>query len=109
MSRRSEAPATPVPEETGRSDVLFYVQHLLGIGHLRRAALIARALADAGISVTLATGGMPVPGLATGGGRVVQLPALRSRDESFSALVDANGQEVDEDWKAARRDRLLSL
>jgi predicted glycosyltransferase len=29
---------------TGSADILFYVQHLLGIGHLRRSAAIARAL-----------------------------------------------------------------
>ena len=29
-----------------RRRILIHVQHLLGIGHLRRAALIARALAD---------------------------------------------------------------
>ncbi len=33
--------------------VLFYVQSLLGIGHLKRASLIARALAAAGLDVTL--------------------------------------------------------
>ena len=27
--------------------IFFYVQHLLGIGHLRRAALLARALGPA--------------------------------------------------------------
>ena len=35
--------------------VLFYVQHLLGIGHVRRAASIARALCEHGLSVTIAS------------------------------------------------------
>ena len=42
--------------------VLFYVQHLLGIGHLARASRIAGALAADGFAVTAVTGGAPVPG-----------------------------------------------
>ena len=42
--------------------VFFYVQHLLGIGHLKRAATLAQALRDAGFKVVLASGGVPVPG-----------------------------------------------
>ena len=43
--------------------VFFYVQHLLGIGHLRRAATLARALAAGGFDVLLVSGGAPVDGL----------------------------------------------
>ena len=43
--------------------VFFHVQHLLGIGHLRRADVLARALREAGFEVTLASGGMPVGAL----------------------------------------------
>ena len=39
------------------STVLFYVQRLLGIGHVFRATRIARALASAGARVHLAWGG----------------------------------------------------
>ena len=42
---------------------LFYVQHLLGIGHLMRAGTLTRALEENGIEVTLVSGGTPVPGL----------------------------------------------
>ena len=41
--------------------VFFYVQHLLGIGHLRRAATIARALTGAGLDVTVVSGGSGIP------------------------------------------------
>ena len=37
--------------------VLFHVQHLLGIGHLRRAAALAKACAGHGLEVTVASGG----------------------------------------------------
>ena len=43
----------------------FYVQHLLGIGHLKRAVTIARSMAAAGLEVTLASGGLPVADLAS--------------------------------------------
>ena len=39
--------------------VLIAVTHLLGIGHLVRARHLARALAEAGHEVTLASGGLP--------------------------------------------------
>ena len=88
---------------------MFYVQHLLGIGHLRRAALIARALDRAGLKVVFVTGGVPVPELDVDGARVAQLPPVRTRDVSFSALVDEAGREVDEAWKADRAERLVAI
>jgi predicted glycosyltransferase len=60
--------------------VLFYVQHLLGIGHLKRAATLARGLAADGLEVTLVSGGFPVPELDTGGARFVQLDPVRATD-----------------------------
>ena len=101
--------ATNQPLPQGPVDVLLYVQHLLGIGHLRRAALLAKALGRNGISVTLVSGGAPVSGLEIGAAGFVQLPPLRSRDENFSALVDQSDRPIDEAWKAARRDRLLAI
>ena len=44
--------------------VLLYVQHLLGIGHLKRAMTLARALAAEGLEVTVASGGFEVPDMA---------------------------------------------
>ncbi len=79
----------------------FYVQHLLGIGHVKRAAAVTRALRAAGVEVTLASGGMPVDGI-----EVLQLPPLSSPD--FKTLLDQHGRPVDEAWKARRRDALLA-
>ncbi len=89
--------------------ILFHVQHLLGTGHLRRAASIAAAMAEARIEVTLVSGGMPVRGIDTGGARLVQLPPLKALDASFSGLADTEGCEIGERERAARRDRLLAL
>lgn len=88
---------------------LIHVQHLLGVGHLRRALTLAQGLRDAGVAVTVASGGMPVPNLAARGIDLVQLPAARAADATFKLLLDARGDPVDDAWRAARRDALLSL
>lgn len=82
----------------------LYVQHLLGIGHLKRMALLAEALRGAGWQVTLASGGLPVAGVPVD----VQLPPASAGDAGFRTLVDASGAQVDEAWKRARADRLLA-
>ncbi len=93
--------------------VLIHVQHLLGIGHLQRAAAVAGALQERGAEVVLATGGVPVPqveaALEQRGVAVVQLAEARAADSSFSALLDAQGNPIDEAWKARRREALLQL
>ena len=91
------------------ASVLFYVQHLLGIGHLARASLVARALADKGASVTLVTGGRPVPGFPGSGIDVVQLPPVSAGAGGFGDLVDERGQPVDDEFKKQRCSDLLQL
>ena len=88
--------------------VLFYVQHLLGIGHLRRAATLVRAMDAAGLEVTLVSGGSPVPGLDLGGARLWQLPPVRAVDLYFKELVDENDQLIDDAWRARRADALMT-
>ncbi len=90
------------------ADIVFYVQHLLGIGHLRRSAAIVRALGAAGVKVVLVSGGLPVPGLDVGAAKLVQLPPLQSLDEHFSGLVDHRGEATDDAWRAARAAQLLA-
>ncbi len=88
--------------------VFLYVQHLLGIGHLRRTAILANALAARGSQVTLASGGFPAGKLKLDGVEFVQLPPAGAGDATFKSLVDAKGIPVDDRWKAARRDFLAS-
>lgn len=88
--------------------VLLYVQHLLGIGHLKRAMTLARALAAGGLEVTIASGGFEVPELAAEGIRMVQLPPLGAADLTFKNLVGATGMPIDDDWKRQRREALLA-
>jgi predicted glycosyltransferase len=87
--------------------VLFYVQHLLGIGHLRRAALIARAILAAGLELRFVSGGMPAGELDIGGASLVQLPPAMSADVHFSKILDEHGQPIDEAWRDRRRRLLL--
>ncbi len=89
--------------------VLFYVQHLLGVGHLRRAETLALAMAETGIDVTVAFGGTPFPEVRFDGVNVIHLPAATIAGEDFSTLRDADGAAVDEVWIKARRAALLDL
>lgn len=87
--------------------IMIYVQHLLGSGHLRRAAALARACA-AGMDTLLVSGGRPIADLDYGRASFMQLPPTAARDESFSGLVDECGADVDDSWRAARRETLLT-
>lgn len=89
--------------------VLIWCVHLLGIGHLRRAATLAQALQRSGLDVTLVSGGEHVPNLDAAPARFIELEPVRAVDRLFKILVDRNGTVIDEAFKAARRDSLLSL
>jgi predicted glycosyltransferase len=89
--------------------VLFYVQHLLGIGHLRRSLRIVEALVREGIRVTLISGGEPFSSLAcTSAERVIQLPPIRALDAGFKVLVGGTGRPIDDELRTARRSALLA-
>lgn len=88
--------------------VLFYVQHLLGIGHLARASRIASALAADGFDLMLVTGGAPVAGFPAAGIRQVTLPPIVASDAGFGGLAGMDGAAVDDAFKAGRRDMLLA-
>jgi predicted glycosyltransferase len=92
-----------------KARVFLYVQHLLGIGHLRRAATLARAMAAGGFDVLLVSGGAPTDGLALGGARFHQLPPLRAADARLKDLVRLDGTPLDDPFRAARSRQLLDL
>jgi predicted glycosyltransferase len=87
--------------------IALYVQHLLGIGHLRRAAALARALTQAGADVLVLSGGVTVADVDFGDARILQLPPCLAADSQFSALLDADGRVIDSEWKDRRRELLL--
>ncbi|MFS2150099.1 glycosyltransferase [Rhizobium sp. Rhizsp42] len=87
--------------------VFFYVQHLLGIGHIARASRIANALQNDGFDVTVVTGGLPVAGFPAAGLKTVALPPVVASNAGFSGLADERGVAVDQDFLDQRRDLLL--
>ncbi len=89
--------------------ILFYVQHLLGIGHLMRARRIALALHTNGFKVTLVTGGLPVAGFNPPGLDQIALPSMAVRNGSFADIVDASGNKIDDKFKQDRCRRLLEI
>ena len=89
--------------------VFFHVQHLLGIGHLRRAATLARALAEGGFDVLLVSGGAPVTGLTLGAARFHQLPPLRAADATLKDLCRLDGTPLDDAFAGKRAQELLDL
>jgi predicted glycosyltransferase len=89
--------------------VLFYVQNLLGIGHVRRTFRLAEAVGREGIAVTLVSGGEPVfKSSFAEFAQIVQLPPIRARDATFKDLIGPNGQPIDQKLREARRDALLA-
>jgi predicted glycosyltransferase len=87
---------------------MLWVQHLMGIGHQRRAASIARLLCQRGAKVCYVSGGYPLTGLDIGKARLIQLPSARAADVSYETLLDAHGEPVSPAWQRARRDMLLT-
>lgn len=88
--------------------VFFYVQHLLGIGHLARASHIAAALAMDGFEVTMVTGGRPVAGFPPAGIAHIALPAIAVPDGGFKGLLNDQGEPADQAYLDRRRDLLLA-
>jgi predicted glycosyltransferase len=89
--------------------ILIAVTHLLGVGHLMRAAALSRAFAAAGHDATVASGGMPAPLVRTDGFTVVQLPPVRIAGTDFRTLLDEGGEPVTPARLEARRDMLVEL
>lgn len=89
--------------------VLFYVQHLLGVGHVFRAMRVVSALVESGFEVDLVHGGERLPLTEDVGARTHYLPSLVSSRGDFSVLLDSNGSPATDVYKEARRDRLLTI
>ncbi|MGZ8995406.1 MAG: glycosyltransferase family protein [Rhodospirillales bacterium] len=88
--------------------VMFYVQHLLGIGHLKRASILAQAMSEAGLDVAVVLGGPPVEGIDFFGCARILLPPATAADPGFSEIVDDAGRPIDDAWRDHRLARLLT-
>jgi predicted glycosyltransferase len=89
--------------------ILVVVTHLLGVGHLARAAALARALAEAGHAVTLVSGGRPSPLVPIDGVTFIQLRPVHCRGTDFRTLLDDAGEPASADLLQQRRERLLDV
>lgn len=89
--------------------VLFYVQHLMGVGHVFRAMRIVRALTRRGANVVVIHGGEPIPNIDSGGARIHYLPPLRAGREVFHLLERPDGTVADETYRGQRREQILSI
>ena len=89
--------------------LLFYCQHLLGVGHLARSLALTDALAEE-FQVTLVQGG-PDVGLApkAKGVEVVRLAPLLMRETDDKSLYDPEGKRSVDAILADRAERLASL
>src|SRR4051794_19746180 len=89
------------------SSILISVTHLLGAGHLTRAAAIGRALVAAGHRVTLATGGRRAELTAFQGLSVIQLPVVQGTLD-LKSLLDEHGNPASEALLSRRRCALVA-
>ncbi|HWK63859.1 MAG TPA: glycosyltransferase [Rhizobiaceae bacterium] len=89
--------------------ILFYVQHLMGVGHVFRAMRIVKALTSAGMRVELVYGGEPIPNFQGNGAQVHFLPPVRAVGEAFNKLEDPAGNPLTDDYRNRRREMLLGI
>ena len=88
--------------------VLIAVTHLLGVGHLARAAALAESFADAGHAVLLVSGGRRQPHHGPGKGvQTAQLPAVYAEGADFVNLRDEHDGPVTSAYLEARAERLV--
>lgn len=95
--------------ETAKPKIMFYVQHLLGIGHVFRAVRVAQALARAGCETHVVWGGTKIESLNTDGLQMTYLQAVRVQNEDFKTLLKADGTPISEEEKEQRGRDLLDL
>ncbi|MEL0021052.1 MAG: hypothetical protein VW709_14355 [Rickettsiales bacterium] len=86
--------------------VLFYVQHLLGLGHDARAATMTRAMICAGLDVTYINGGFLDMPLDLLGADYVPMPPLKAASPAYDGLIGAADGAPDDAYWRRRQERL---
>ncbi len=88
--------------------ILFYCQHILGIGHLVRSMEIVRGLSQ-DFQIYFVNGGQIIPSFEIPAGvEVINLPALKT-DPEFRSLQVVDDDRPLEVVKAARKNQLLEV
>ncbi|MCX7560428.1 glycosyltransferase [Sulfitobacter sp. F26204] len=89
--------------------VMIVVTHLLGTGHLARAATLAHAFKDAGHRPVIVSGGLPVQRFENSDLELVQLPPVRSDGVDFSRLLTPTGTVADAAHLQARQRQIIDV
>ncbi len=89
--------------------IFIAVAHLLGAGHLTRAAALGRAFVKLGHDVTLATGGAPTSLANTDGLTIRQIPPVKADGLNFKTLLDGTERVATVEYLALREEKLLDL
>ena len=87
---------------------MLVVAHLMGSGHLVRAAALTRGLAAAGIETRLLSGGRRPAHVDLDGIDLLQLPPLAADGLNYRRLLDVDGRPADAKLFAARRAMILA-
>lgn len=88
--------------------VLFYVQHMLGVGHIFRARRLIQGLSDSGYAVDIVFGGVPVTDLKFSARSMTFLPPVKAGAVDYSFYTDADDNQLTRAYLAERQDKLLS-
>jgi len=88
--------------------VFFYVQHLLGVGHVHRAYEIAKELVAQNFEVYFVNGGKQVPTVDYSKFNLIQLPPVWAQDEQFEKLFTTGQVPINHEWRTERINLLQS-
>jgi predicted glycosyltransferase len=88
--------------------ILCFVQHLLGIGHVRRSAAIVRQLLAGGHTVEVLYGGFPVGVADFGNAAFTQLPPVKAANTAYTHLIDSAGAPLSPALSAERLALMLA-
>ncbi len=96
------------PDNSGKK-ILFYVQHLLGVGHVFRAQRLCEGFTAAGLSVDVVFGGEPLPNMKFAAKSIHFLPPIKAGAIDYSFNVDLDGNRLSDAYMAERQSRLLDI
>ena len=82
--------------------VLFYVQHLVGLGHDARTAAITQKLVQLGAEVTCVSGCFEDFELDLSCARYATLPPLKASNPTYETLAGDSGKPPDATYRARR-------
>jgi predicted glycosyltransferase len=89
--------------------IFYYMQHLMGVGHVFRSMRIAQALVQQGHEIDFVYGGEPIPNFEIPGASIHYLPPLRGGSVVFKDMEMPDGQVADDAYRAKRTAMILEI